>query len=309
MPHVYRSPDEDSERWSRFEHRPGDVVISTRSKHGTTWLQMICALLVLGTPRLPDRLTELSPWLDWLVVPEADVFAALADQAHRRFIKTHTPLDGLPLHPEVTYVVVARHPLDAAVSLWHQSDNLDRARIAELTGQPVEREPRNRRPLADWLESWVDTEADPRERLDSLAGVMWHLGDAWRRRGRANVVLMHYDDLLHDLPGQMRRLARVLDIAVPEEAWPQLVEAARFEAMRARAEHLVPDPSGVLKDRQAFFRGGVSGSGESVLSADALTRYHQRVRALAPPDLVEWLHGPPARQDPVSRPARPDRRA
>lgn len=302
MPHVYRSPDEDSARWSRFEHRPGDIVISTRSKHGTTWMQMICALLVLGSSRLPDRLTALSPWLDWLVVPEADVFAALAAQRHRRFIKTHSPLDGLPLHPEVTYVVVARHPLDAAVSLWHQSENLDRVRIAELTRQAMQ-ERRNRRPLAEWLESWVDAEADPRERLDSLPGVMWHLGDAWARRHETNVVLVHYDDLAQDLAGQMRRLADVLGISVPEKAWPELVEAAGFTAMQARAEELVPDPSGVLKDRRAFFRGGVSGAGETVLSAAGLARYHERVRALAPSDLVDWLHRPRVRR-PHAQPTR-----
>lgn len=35
-------------------------------------------------------------WLDWLVNPRDDVSAHLSAQAHRRFIKTHTPLDGCP---------------------------------------------------------------------------------------------------------------------------------------------------------------------------------------------------------------------
>ena len=48
--------------------RDGDIVISTRSKSGTTWLQMICALLVFQTPDLPAPLGELSPWLDWLAL-------------------------------------------------------------------------------------------------------------------------------------------------------------------------------------------------------------------------------------------------
>src|SRR4028118_1066483 len=132
----YRSPDEDSGRWDDFRFRAGDIVISTRSKHGTTWVQMICALLVLQTPDLPRPLAELSPWLDWLGTPRDEVFEALEAQTHRRFIKSHTPLDGIPSRPDVTYIVVARHPLDAAVSLYHQSDNLNRARIAELTGAP-----------------------------------------------------------------------------------------------------------------------------------------------------------------------------
>ncbi|SVB19317.1 uncharacterized protein METZ01_LOCUS172171 [marine metagenome] len=57
---------------------------------------MMCALLVFQTPQLPSKLSTLSPWLDWLVNPRDDVSAHLSAQAHRRFIKTHTPLDGLP---------------------------------------------------------------------------------------------------------------------------------------------------------------------------------------------------------------------
>src|ERR1700680_4877353 len=96
VPRRYRSPDEDSCRWLGFPFRAGDIVISSRSKHGTTWVQMICALLVFQRPELPAPLWELSPWLDWLVTPCSDVFARLAAQRHRRFMKTHTPLDGIP---------------------------------------------------------------------------------------------------------------------------------------------------------------------------------------------------------------------
>ncbi|HZB48620.1 MAG TPA: sulfotransferase domain-containing protein, partial [Mycobacteriales bacterium] len=133
----YRSAEEDSARWDGFDFRPGDVVVSTRSKSGTTWMQMICLLLVLRTPQLPRPLIELSPWLDWLVEPRDEVVARLAAQPHRRVIKTHTPLDGLPIDPRATYVVVGRHPLDMIVSLVHQGDNIDRDRLRELAGQPA----------------------------------------------------------------------------------------------------------------------------------------------------------------------------
>jgi hypothetical protein len=290
-PHRYRSPDEDSGRWDGFAFREGDVVISTRSKSGTTWLQMICALLVFRTADLPAPLALLSPWLDWLGTPKDRVHAELAAQGHRRFVKTHTPLDGIPLDPRATYVVVARHPLDMAVSLYHQGDNLDRERISELTGQPAP-SGRPRQPLEAWLPRWVDWDGPPREQLDSLPGVLWHLSDAWDRRAEPNVVLVHYDDLAADLEGEMRRLAAVLGIEIPDGTWRVLVEAARFDAMRARADTLVPDPAGVLKDRQQFFRAGVSGAGRAVLSGAQLARYRERTAQLAPPDLLAWLHRP-----------------
>ena len=136
-------PDEDSARWLGFPFREGDIVISTRSKSGTTWVQMICALLVFQTPGPARRArTTCSPWLDWLIRPRADVFAQLAAQPHRRFIKAHTPLDGLPADPRVTYIVTGRHPLDMAVSLYHQSDNLDREQWVGCSATPLPHRPR-----------------------------------------------------------------------------------------------------------------------------------------------------------------------
>ncbi|MGN6576821.1 MAG: sulfotransferase domain-containing protein [Nocardioides sp.] len=288
-PVRYVSSDEDSARWGRFRFRAGDIVISTRSKSGTTWMQMICALLVFGTPELPASLSELSPWLDHEIEPVEDVVRRLEAQRHRRIVKTHTPLDGVPVDPRATYVVVGRHPLDMAVSLYHQSDNIDRDRVAELTGRPVRA--RGERPsLHDWLVSWTEEETTPAEQMDSLVGVLHHATDAWARQGSADVLLVHYADLLADLDSEMLRIASHLGVDVDPQVWPALVEAASFTSMRARSDELVPNAAGVLKDPAKFFRAGRSGAGSAVLSADELGRYHARVAELAPAEVVAWLH-------------------
>lgn len=285
----YASEDDDSLRWQDFPFRDGDIVVSTRSKHGTTWTQMILLLLIHQQPELPAPLVHLSPWLDQLVEPIDTVVDRLQAQRHRRVIKTHTPLDGLPIDPRATYIVVGRHPLDAAVSLYHQGENIDRERLEQLTGQPVAARS-DRPPPGDWLAEWIHKDASPDESLDSLPGVMWHLGDAWQRRAQPHVVLLHYSDLQADLAGQMRSLAERLGIHVAPDRLPMLVEAASFASMRSRAAHLAPDMVGVLRDKQAFFRGGTSGAGAALLDADQLAQYHARVAELAPPDLLAWLH-------------------
>jgi aryl sulfotransferase len=290
-PVRYRSGDEDSIRWLDFPFREGDIVISTRSKSGTTWMQMICALLVLQSTELPEPLGRLSPWLDWLGAPRPDVVARLEAQDHRRFIKTHTPLDGIPLDPRATYIVVVRHPLDMAVSLYHQGANIDRQRLRHLTGQSEPSEPPSPRPgLHQWLLSWIDWPGTPHEQLDSLPGVAWHASDAWARRRQPNIVLMHYDDLVADLEGEMRRLAVSLGITVAASKWPGLVQAAGFSAMRAGAAMTAPDPADILKDRSEFFRRGSSGAGREVLTADELAHYNARIAHMAPPAVVTWLH-------------------
>jgi hypothetical protein len=328
----YQSPDEDSGRWLGFRFRPGDIVISTRRKTGTTWMQMICALLIFQTPELPDSLWHLSPWLDNLGIPLGFQYDQLAEQQHRRFIKTHTPLDGIPLDPQVTYIVTARHPLDTFVSLCRHNEIFGRPPegsgppppVKHLAGRPRPpmpgRSPRpddRRKPpifpgppmpplppaaapappmspemLHDALLGWIADADDPRRNLDTLPGVLWHLSDAWAKRDEPNVLLVHYDNLLADLEGQMRWLAGRLEIPVPENAWPALTQAATLKRMRDSAQSLIPTPPGVGKDAASFFRRGTSGAGCEILSDEEMAGYYARAAQLAPPDMLEWLHSP-----------------
>ena len=143
--------------------------------------------------------------------------------------------------------------------------------------------------------------------MDSLPGVMWHLSDAWARRGQPNIVLVHYDDLSADLDGEMRRLAARLGITVPPQTWPGLVRAATFGSMRDNAERLT-GPPGIIKDSRAFFRRGSSGAGREELTEAELADYQLRAAQLAPPDLLRWLHrdgrdGPWPAHDPALGPA------
>lgn len=284
----YRS--ECSERWAAFEHRSGDIVVSTRTKCGTTWVQMICLLLIHGSP-LPAPLASLSPWLDWDVEPLAVVSARLAAQRHRRVIKTHTPLAGIPSDPDVRYVVVARHPLDVAVSMFHHVENIDQDRSHELRGTaPTESLPRL--PIGDWMDAWIEDRRPPYDQLDTLAGNVHHVTDAWNRQGSGGVLLVHFADLLDDREASMRRIASWLEIDVAAETWPRLVDAASFDSMRERPRSAVPDRLGVLRDPAAFFRRGSSGDGVRACSERQLRRYHDRLSDLTAPEIAAWLDRP-----------------
>jgi aryl sulfotransferase len=289
----YASAEEDSARWTEFTFREGDIVISTRAKSGTTWMQMICALLVFQGDRFPEPLPELSPWLDRKTIPLHEVLTRLNAQTHRRVIKTHTPLEGVPIDDRATYIVVGRHPLDCAVSMYHQGNNINRQRLRQLTGAPEPAEPQPPRPdLHTWLLNWIDSDASPMEEMDGLRGALWHITDAWNRRDQPNVILVHYEDLLADLDGQMRQLADRLSIAVPADRWRQLTTAATFTSMRSRVDELAPNADGVLKDNRAFFRRGRSGAGTETLSNSELNHYYSRAASIAPPGVVKWLHRP-----------------
>lgn len=106
----YLAPLYDSGRWDAFALRPGDVIIATPYKAGTTWTQYLCAMAIHGGPELPKPLPELSTWVDTKLHSLEYVLEIYESQPWRRVIKTHTPLDGLPYRKDISYVVCARNP-------------------------------------------------------------------------------------------------------------------------------------------------------------------------------------------------------
>ncbi len=281
----------NSRRWTDLI-RQGDIIISSVPKSGTTWMQMICALLIFQTTDLPAPLSELSPDPDGIFSLRSTVVARLAAQQHRRFIKAHADLSKIPANPLVTYVTVARHPLDSAVSLYYHYQML----LGKKADQGKGTEPRNGRQSQphEALLSWMEPRNGPVAIGDgySLPQVMQHLSAAWARRHEPNVVLVRYEDLCTDLEGQMRLLAVRPGITVPEGLWPRLVEAATFEQMRAAASRL--QPLADLANPKSFFRSGQSGTGRELLTGAELARYRELAARLAPADLLDWLHRPGA---------------
>ena len=295
----YRNFIFDSDRWAGFEHRPGDIIISTPPKCGTTWTQNICAMLVLGTTTFDRPMAELSPWIDQNTHDLAQTLADLRSQQHRRFIKSHTPLDGLPWHDDVTYIAVARDPRDVAVSFDHHWQNLDIERVLEARAASVGLDdlaelepvpPSSDDPVARFWD-WMTRRRDPDQSI-GLQFALIHLRSFWERRFEPNIVLLHYADLERDLEGEMRRLAKRLGITVDERRWPEFVDAASFDSMKARAMDLAPNAGQHWKDTNAFFHRGGSGQWRDLVGDDD-GRYDEIVRQLTDDEeFLSWLHRP-----------------
>jgi hypothetical protein len=284
----------DSARWAKFEHRPGDIIISTPPKCGTTLTQMMCALLIFDSPEFPGRLDDLSPWLDMNTRSDDEVLAEVDAQTYRRFIKTHTPLDGVPQWPDVTYVVVARDPRDVFVSWEHHMANMDVGRFLTAIDGAVG---------FDAVAPFVtDSPATVEERFDrwltiddaqvsmSLAAVTGHVAVSWERRDEANVQLLHFDDMRTDRAATMSRLAQAFGLDVTQERIDELAAAASLDRMRARADELAPNTKEIFSDPALFFRSGTSGGWGELMTADNETIYWERIAELTSPELSDWLH-------------------
>ena len=295
----YRSIVEDSARWAGFPFRPDDIIISTPPKCGTTWMQTLCAMLVFDGLEFGRPLTDISPWLDMQMYDRAEVVASLEAQQHRRFIKTHTPLDGVPVAEGVTYICVARDPRDVALSFQHHWANLDldvfmaaRARAVGLSDLEEFGPPPGPLPEDPLERFWLWADADAGQFLGpALADILHHVETFWERRQRPRVALFHYSDLLTDLPGQLRRLADGLSINMTDERIEQFAAAATFDRMKERADELAPGVGiRIWRSNQDFFHRGSDGQWHELLDDDGLRRYERRVAELVPPDVAAWAH-------------------
>lgn len=289
---TYQSGIADSTRWERFEFRPGDVVISAPVKSGTTWTQYLVGLILFGGTDFPAPVAVMSPWLDMTIRSEAEAFRILARQEHRRFIKSHTPLDGIPVVDDVTYVCVGRDPRDAAISLAHHVNNLDWEKASEVSlaygGDFQPTVPDQALPPDFFLRGWVSP--DHEEAL-SLVSLMNHYRTAADYAERGNVAMFHFADYQADLTGSILRLAEHLGTHMTPELAAALAAAASIDRVRSQARDIAPDgQAGVWLQPDRFFRSGTSGQWVDLLTPEEIAEYHRRVDAVVDPALAHWIH-------------------
>jgi len=295
---VIRSWTTDTRRWSVYRPRPGDIIVATPAKCGTTWTIQIANLLVEQSPE-PKPIWALSPWLDVRDHPIEEVLQTLEGQTRRRVIKTHTPSDAMPLHDAVRYIHVAREGLDAFMS-WHNHVAtytpqvlalMDRVGLGDETiARPYPRVPPD---IRAFFRAWM-TEGEEARLADDMPAARYFdvVGSFWADRRRSNVLLVHYNDLKADLDAEMRRISAFLDISVDEALWPKLVAAARFETMRANGAALMPRGGAIWEGgHEAFFKAGRNARWQGVLTESDVAAYEDRLRREVPPALAAWLKG------------------
>jgi aryl sulfotransferase len=266
---AFRTSQEDASCWERFALRPDDIIISSRAKSGTTWVQYIVALLVFGE-NWPGPLHEVSPWLGKSWGDTAIAISALESQRHRRFIKSHVPLHMLPA--ACTRIVVVRNPIDVAVSTYYHRRNL-RSSSLDMT-------------VARWMHMYVTDDQETDKFTESLGVTLDGIAYAWEHRSDPGVVLVRYEDLLADREGEIRRIGSALGYEADDDTWTALAEVTSFSRMQSQLQ-LVPEAAG-FSDPSRFFRHGRRGDGVRLASARDYQAYRDRLSAL-PDGCAKWL--------------------
>ena len=284
--HEMHSHHFDSTMWNGFSFRDDDVIIASYAKSGTTWMQQIVAQLIFDGD-FKGTLGEMSPWVDLRVPPREVKLPAIEAQSHRRFLKTHLPVDALNFSPKAKYIYVARDGRDVVWSLYNHHLKANAAWYAKLNDSPGLVGDKITPPTTDvvpYFRDWLTNDGQP----------FWSLWDNmrswWNIRGLDNVLMVHYADLKRDMEGEMRRVAAFLDL--DPQNWPAILEHCSFPWMKAHAADSAPLGGAFWEGgAETFIHKGTNGRWQGQLTAQDVAAYEARALAELGPDCAAWLAG------------------
>lgn len=276
----------DSTIWDDFPIREDDIFIATYCKSGTTWMQQIVSqLLFKGEEGLP--VSEMSPWLD-LRVPPRDVKLPLLDaQTHRRFLKTHLPVDALRFSPTAKYIYTGRDGRDVVWSLHNHHLNANAAWYAALNDTPGRVGPPIEPPQKDivrYFSEWLAKDGAP------FWSFWENVQSWWAIRDLPNVLLVHFSDLKADLDGQIRRIADFIECPVDEVTLARVVEHCSFDYMKSNAAQTAPLGGGFWEGgAKTFIHKGKNGRWKERLPPSLSDQYDQTALSKLGADCAHWL--------------------
>ena len=276
----------DSTIWNDFRFRNDDIVISTYAKSGTTWMQQIVSQLLFDGEEGLD-VAEMSPWMDLRIPPKAIKLEAVEAQTHRRFVKTHLPVDALVFSDKAKYIYIGRDGRDVVWSLYNHHANANEAWYDALNNTPGRVGPAIGPPdpsVSSYFDEWLEKDGFP----------FWSFWDNvrtwWAIRNLPNVHMVHFADLKADMPGEIRRIADFLDTPIDETKWDDILLHCSFDYMKANATKSVP-LGGAFWDGGAttFIHKGTNGRWRDVLSPEQIERYERRAEAELGQEAARWL--------------------
>ncbi|XP_059051507.1 sulfotransferase 1B1-like [Achroia grisella] len=273
-----------------MEVRPDDVWVITFPRSGTTWTQELIWLLKNNldyataksiplyerfpmlelTSKIPDIAFELiktnfmnlGNFQGLGAAARCPSWKRIENAPSPRFIKTHLPLSLLPpkLLSTAKVVYVGRDPRDVAVSYYYLHKMV--AKTLLRSGFPTFWEV-FRRDLLPWTP------------------IISHTNEAWMKRHEPNLHFIFYEDMIKDLPTQIRRMCKFLGKEYTEEQIKQLSVHLSFDSLRKNKS--VNNTTGDAVNGVQFVRKGEAGGWK--------THFDQKMEIQAEEFIIARLRG------------------
>ncbi|MEP6844616.1 MAG: sulfotransferase domain-containing protein [Panacibacter sp.] len=276
----------DSSVWNDFQFRDDDIIIATYAKSGTTWLQQIVSQLIFDGQEEME-VAEMSPWLDLRVPPREVKMPAIESQQHRRFIKTHLPVDALVFSPGAKYIYIGRDGRDVLWSMYNHHVNANKFWYEALNDTPGRVGPPIEKPvesIVQYYHDWLDKDGYP-------FWPFWeNIRSWWAIRDLPNVHMIHFQKLKEDMPGEIKKLAAFLDIPINPEKWETLLEHCSFDYMKKHSVKSVP-LGGAFWDggSDTFIHKGTNGRWMDTLTKEDSDKYEKMAAENLDAACAKWL--------------------
>jgi aryl sulfotransferase len=281
----------DSTFWNDFRFRGDDIVISSYGKAGTTWTQQIVAQFIFDGVTDDKPIGDISQWVEFRI-PTLDVKMPMIEaQDHRRFLKTHLPVDALVFSFEVKYIYVARDGRDVLWSMYNHHANLNNILYDGLAALPTQFgpiiEPPRTENLREYFLDWLNEDGFP-------FWAFWeNVRTWWEIRHLPNIHFVHYQNLKNDMAGEMEAIGTFLgyDVgSITKGKWDDYVRQCTFTHMKNNAPNSTP-MGGALWDggAQVFVNKGTNKRWTTTLTAEDIEKYETRALEELGPRCAYWL--------------------
>ena len=231
----------------------------------------------------------MSPWLDLRVPPKEVKLPEVEKQEHRRFIKTHLPVDALVFSPKAKYIYIGRDGRDVAWSMFNHHSNANDFWYHALNDTPGRVGPPIEKPTQDivqYYRDWLDKDGFP------FWPFMENIKSWWEIRNLPNVHLIHFSNMKEDMPGEIKKVAAFLGIEIDPSKWEAILEHCSFDYMKKHSTKSVP-LGGAFWDggSDTFINKGINGRWREVLTEDDQQLYRAVAARELSPSCIEWLEG------------------
>ena len=299
-PKAIRTGYQDSDNLRVLPDAPA-VFVLTAPRSGTTLTSYIVKLIHDGDALdsgydgtgLFQSHNERVPWVDSHFFSREEL-ARLIDVARRASLrliyKTHLEPHAIPDIAGARLIVVGRPPADVAVSLWDYFTGI------KSFGFAVHDEAAKRH---GWNDGTFPRPADYPTKGDFFRHWVHHRGfpfvdlveiyrQAWSLRGRNDVLLLHYNEIIGDLAGTIRRIAAFEHVELSEARIQKIVGLCDFDEMRRQRQTIAP--SHKRFDTDHHLNKGIAGRGDEVFPKEAFADEYLLLENALGSECFRWLN-------------------